>query len=49
MKYKEVAAILNISVFTVRNQLAIAVRKLGETLPAYLQNDQPMVRNFSPS
>jgi RNA polymerase sigma-70 factor (family 1) len=37
LRYKEVAAILNISVFTVRNQVAIATRKLAETLPAYLR------------
>lgn len=36
MKYKEVAAVLNLSVFTVRNQLAIAVKKIAETLPPYL-------------
>lgn len=36
MRYKEVAAILNISPITVRNQLTIAVRKIGDTLPAYL-------------
>jgi RNA polymerase sigma-70 factor (ECF subfamily) len=36
MRYKEVAAILNISPITVRNQLAIAVRKIVETLPEYL-------------
>jgi RNA polymerase sigma-70 factor (family 1) len=37
MRYKEVAAILNISPITVRNQLAIAIRKISETLPEYLQ------------
>lgn len=36
LQYKEVASILNISVFTVRNQLAIAVKKIGETLPQNL-------------
>jgi RNA polymerase sigma-70 factor (ECF subfamily) len=36
MKYKEVAAVLNLSVLTVRNQVAIATRKIGETLPPYL-------------
>lgn len=36
LRYKEVASILNISEFTVRNQLAIAVKKLGEVLPVYL-------------
>lgn len=38
LKYKEVAAILDISPLTVRNQLAIAIRKIGETLPAHLQS-----------
>ncbi len=32
LKYKEVAAILHISELTVRNQLAIAVKKLGKTI-----------------
>jgi len=35
MRYKEVAAVLDISVLTVRNQLAIAVRKIAAVLPAY--------------
>ncbi len=38
LKYKEVASILNISVFTVRNQVAIAIKKLGEALPDYLKS-----------
>jgi RNA polymerase sigma-70 factor (ECF subfamily) len=38
LKYKEAAEVLNISVFTVRNQLAIAVHKLAQALPAYMQN-----------
>ncbi|THU40050.1 RNA polymerase sigma-70 factor [Niastella caeni] len=33
MRYKEVADILNISVITVRNQVAIATRKIAESLP----------------
>jgi RNA polymerase sigma-70 factor (family 1) len=37
MKYKEVAHILNISVFTVRNQVAIATKKIAEALPSHLQ------------
>ena len=37
MKYKEAAEVLNISVLTVRNQLAIAVRKIAAILPAYIQ------------
>ena len=32
LKYKEVAAILNISVFTVRNQMSIATKKIGDIL-----------------
>ncbi len=36
MRYKEVAEILNISVLTVRNQVAIATRKIAEALPAYI-------------
>ncbi|MBC7947216.1 MAG: RNA polymerase sigma-70 factor [Chitinophagaceae bacterium] len=49
MKYKEVAEILNISVFTVRNQLAIAIRKLGESLPLYVQSHIPAINRFSAS
>ncbi|HEY6504764.1 MAG TPA: RNA polymerase sigma-70 factor [Chitinophagaceae bacterium] len=49
MKYKEVAEILNISVFTVRNQLAIAVRKLGEALPFYVQSNTQLMNRFSAS
>ena len=37
MKYKEVAHILNISVFTVRNQVAIATKKISQALPSHLQ------------
>lgn len=33
LQYKEVASILNLSVFTVRNQLAIAIKKICESLP----------------
>jgi RNA polymerase sigma-70 factor (ECF subfamily) len=40
LRYKEVAAILDLSAYTVRNQLAIAVQKIGETplLKGVLQN-----------
>jgi RNA polymerase sigma-70 factor (family 1) len=38
LRYKEVAAILHISELTVRNQVAIAVKKLGKVLPVYLQS-----------
>ena len=37
LKYKEVAKLLNISVFTVRNQVAIATKKIEDAL---LQNPQ---------
>ena len=37
MRYKEVADILHLSVITVRNQVAIATRKIAETLPAYVR------------
>ena len=38
LRYKEVAEILHISELTVRNQVAIAVKKLGKALPVYLQS-----------
>lgn len=38
LRYKEVAEILHVSEHTVRNQVAIAVKKLGKALPAYLQS-----------
>ena|SRR5690349_4886474 len=37
LKYKEVASLLNISVFTVRNQVAIATKKIEEALPQKLK------------
>jgi len=49
LRYKEVAAILDISPLTVRNQLAIAIRKIGETLPAYLQPGILLAGKFSES
>lgn len=49
LKYKEVAAVLDISPLTVRNQLAIAIRKIGEALPAYLQSDFTIINRFSQS
>lgn len=49
MKYKEVAEILNISVFTVRNQLVIAVKKMAEALPAYVQSYEQVTRKFPAS
>ena len=38
LRYKEVAEILHISELTVRNQLVIAVKKLGKVLPTYLHS-----------
>jgi RNA polymerase sigma-70 factor (ECF subfamily) len=38
MRYKEVAEILHISALTVRNQVAIAIHKIAETLPAYISS-----------
>lgn len=49
LKYKEAAEILNISVLTVRNQLAIAVRKMAEFLPASFQPTAPVISRFSTS
>jgi len=49
LRYKEVAAILDISPLTVRNQLAIAIKKIGESLPVYLQSGFTMVSRFSHS
>lgn len=49
LKYKEAAEVLNISALTVRNQLAIAIRKLGETLPAPVQKLIPSAKLFSAS
>jgi RNA polymerase sigma-70 factor (family 1) len=37
LKYKEVADLLDISVFTVRNQVAIATKKIEEALPQRAQ------------
>jgi len=34
MSYKEEASILDISVFTARNQMGIGLKKLTESLPA---------------
>ena len=49
LKYKEAAEVLNISVLTVRNQLAIAIRKIGTTLPAYIRTSFPSIKGFSAS
>ncbi len=49
MKYKEAAEILNLSVLTVRNQLAIAVRKIATVLPDAVQPSIPSISRFSVS
>ena len=49
MQYKEAAEILNISVLTVRNQLAIAVRKLAVLLPEAARSPITLVNRFSES
>jgi len=38
LRYREVAEILHISERTVRNQVVIAIKKLGRVLPVYLQS-----------
>lgn len=43
-RYNEVANILNISVLTVRNQLAIAIKKMAEALPARLELQNPKTK-----
>jgi RNA polymerase sigma-70 factor (family 1) len=40
MRYKEVADILQISVLTVRNQVAIATKKVAGSLPGYIVNGE---------
>jgi RNA polymerase sigma-70 factor (family 1) len=49
LKYKEAAEVLNISVLTVRNQLAIAIRKIGAALPPHIQASFPSIKGFSAS
>ena len=49
LKYKEAAEILNISVLTVRNQLAIAIRKISAVLPAYAKPVNSKLEHFSAS
>jgi RNA polymerase sigma-70 factor (ECF subfamily) len=41
LKYKEIAEILNISVKTVENQLAIALHKIGNTVSFDIKKSQP--------
>ena len=49
LTYKEVAKILNISVFTVRNQVAIATKKMAEVLPSRLHFHLRFQNKFSES
>ena len=55
MKYKEIAALLDISVKTIDHQLTIAIKKIGEVIKSYLEDHdvrQPFIvlfRLFLPS
>jgi len=49
LKYKEVAKLLNISVFTVRNQVAIATKKIEDALPQKPKFHIPFRDKFSAS
>ena len=49
LKYKEAAEVLNVSAFTVRNQLAIALKKISSALPAYVQTGSGAMKGFSKS
>jgi RNA polymerase sigma-70 factor (ECF subfamily) len=49
LQYKEVAAVLNISVFTVRNQVAIATKKIAGAIPAHLSSSNAVKGIFSAS
>jgi RNA polymerase sigma-70 factor (family 1) len=49
LKYKEVADLLNISVFTVRNQVAIATKKIEDALPQRAHFHIPLRNKFSAS
>ena len=49
LKYKEVAKLLNISVFTVRNQVAIATKKIADALLQKPQFHIPFRDKFSAS
>lgn len=49
LKYQDVASILDISVLTVRNQVAIATKKIAKSLKLNLSNSQPLLRRFSNS
>ena len=47
LKYKEVASILHISPLTVRNQLAIAIRKIAATLPGQPYSSAAVIKRLS--
>lgn len=49
LKYKEVAEIMELSVNTVRNQLAIAVKKIAAALPGYVTAQLLPIARFSTS
>lgn len=49
LKYKEVAEVLQLSVLTVRNQTAIATRKIAEALPPSLRPRTVPLPRFSAS
>ena len=49
LKYKEAAVVLNISVVTVRNQMAIATKKIAQALPAKFQSVIYTTNSFSVS
>jgi len=49
LKYKEVASILNISVNTVRNHVANAVKKIAQSLPASVTSGFGSYHHFSES
>ncbi len=48
LKYKEAADVLDLSVLTVRNQLAIAIRKIAAVLPSYARESASLSK-FSAS
>lgn len=49
LSYKEAASVLGLSVFTVRNQLSIAVSRIAASLPQYLLSSLKEANRFSAS
>lgn len=49
LSYKEAASVLNLSVFTVRNQLAISIKKIADVLPDYILASVKELNKFSAS